>query len=62
MGIRRKEEYLTFARIERKASVLRLVFKLNQSILSSIQSSRDRGGERSDSQVDSIRKAADGRR
>ena len=62
VGIHSEEGGLTFARIERKAPVLRLVLQLKQSSLCGLHRSGDQGGGGPNGQIVSIKRAADGRR
>ena len=62
MGIH-LEESLTFSRIERrKTPVLRLALQSKQSSLCGLHRSGDRGGGRTNGQIVSVKRAADGRR
>ena len=62
MGIHLKEGGLTFARIERKTSILRTALQSNQSFLCNLHHCKDRRGRGSNGQIVSIKKAADGKR
>ena len=53
---------LIFARIERKAPVLRPPLQLKQSSLCGLHRRGDRKGRRPNSQIVSVKRAADGRR
>ena len=61
-GSTEKEGGLTFARIERKAPVLRPALQSKQSSLCGLQRSGDRGGGGPNGQIVSVKRAADGRR
>ena len=60
MGIH-EEGGLTFARIERKTPVLTPALQSKQSSLCCLHRSGDRGAERPNGQIVSVKRAADGR-
>ena len=62
MGIHREEGGLTFARIERITPVLRPALQSKQSSLCGLHRSKDRGGQRPNGQIVSIKRTAGGRK
>ena len=61
-GSTEKKGGLTFARIERKAPVLRPALQSKQSSLCGLQRCENRSGEGPNGQIVSVKRAADGRR